>query len=296
MRRERERTDGDHEDCGPPQRTAEQIADPRQVAARLGLGRMPFFRLGYGPEDPDDHQRRQDADQEDAARAEAERGHGPDGGHGQDDAHVDGRLQHRGDPRPPAAGPGLAEQRRPHGPFAADAQGRQEAKDEQVPPGLGGGRQAGEEGVGQDREHQGPGATYAVAESSKKSAADRPAQQEGRLNERAAIADDRIMDIGLQQFGHERQGHGRVQVHVEAVEHPAQPGRDARAPLAGFEIAEADGLVGRFGGFLPDRRCIRIIFCGNKIAHLLFSTTRQNIKYVRLSSLTVSRSKSGWKA
>ncbi len=254
--------DGDHQDRRPPQRAAEQVDGPRHVAARLPPGRLPFFRFGHGAADPEDHQGGEDADQEDGAMAEAECGQGHDGRHGQDDAHVDGRLQHRGDPQPPASGPGLAEQCRAHGPFAADPEGRQETKDEQLPPGLGKRRQAGEEGVGQDRTHQGTGAAHAVAEATEESAADGPAQQEGGLDERTAIADDRVMDIGLEQFGHERQGHGRIKVHVEAVKHPAQPGRDARAPLPGREIAEPCGFDGRSGDWAAGRSHTRIVFCG----------------------------------
>ena len=164
--------------------------------------------------------------------AEADQRQQPDGDHGQKRAQVHAGLQRGGDPGPPGLGPGLGEQGRADRPFAADAQRGQETEDQQLPPGLGEESQAGERGVSEDRQHQGPGTAQAVAQASKKTAAQRPARQERRLDQRAVETDGPVLRAGrVQQLHDQGHGHDRIEVHVQAVEEPAQPCRDPRFPL-----------------------------------------------------------------
>ena len=48
-------------------------------------------------------------------------------------------------------------------------------------------------GVGEDRQHQRPAAAQAVADAAEESAAQRPADQERRLDQRAVAADRRVL-------------------------------------------------------------------------------------------------------
>ena len=122
------------EDGRAPDLAAEQVGDAGCCALRLALGRVPFVGLGDLAADPEHEQGRQHADQEDHAGALARQQERR--ARGQQDADVDAALEHGGDPRPPAAGPRLRQQRGPDRPLAADAEGRQESHDEQLPPRL----------------------------------------------------------------------------------------------------------------------------------------------------------------
>ena len=68
---------------------------------------------------------------------------------------------------------------------------RQEPEDQEMPPGLRDRGQPGEEGIGQDRQRQRPAAAQAIAEPAEEAAAQRPAQQERRLDQRAVPAHSR---------------------------------------------------------------------------------------------------------
>ena len=94
-----------------------------------------------------------------------------------------GRLQHGRQPRPPAARPSLGEERRPDGPFAADAERRQKPEDEQMPPLRGEGGKPGEGRVGEDREHECAAASDPVADHSEKRTAKGPPDEKRRLDD-----------------------------------------------------------------------------------------------------------------
>ena len=77
-------------------------------------------------------------------------------------------------------------------------------------------------------------------------------------------ADARIGGAGgAQQFGHERRGNERVQVHIEAVETPAQPRGNSRSALFGRKRAEwrfgrGRRGVGRIRGSRPTQGVIGV--------------------------------------
>ena len=165
---------------------------------------------------------------------------------GQQDADVDAGLEHGGDPGPPAARPGLRQQRGADRPLAADAQRGQESDDQQLPPRLREEGQAGEERVGEDRQAERAAAADPVADAAEEAAAERPADQERRLDPRAVPADDLVPRVGhADQLGDERGRDQDVEVHVQAVEQPAEPGGDPRLPLVRREVAQAPDLVAR---------------------------------------------------
>ena len=129
--------------------------------------------------------------------------------------------------------------------------GGQKAADQKVPPGLRDEGEAGEEGVGKDSEYQGRGASKTIAQPAEKPAPQRPAHEERRLNDRSVIAHRRIaLVLYAEQLGHERGGHQRVEVHVQAVEKPAEPRGDTRLPLLRRKVAQPHDLSGisRAGG------------------------------------------------
>ena len=84
--------------------------------------------------------------------------------------------------RPASAAARFRTAARPDGPFPADAQRGQEAEDQQLPPSLGEEGQAGEQGVGEDGQRQRPAAAETIADPPKEPAAQRPAEEEGRLD------------------------------------------------------------------------------------------------------------------
>ena len=184
---------------------------------------------------------------------------------GQQDAEVDPRLQDRRDPGPPVLGPRLREQRRADGPFSPDAERGHEPEDEQVPPRLRERREPREERIRQDRQAERPAPPQAIADQPEEPAAERPAEQEGRLDERAVPPHPlvpRVVDE--QQLRDERERDQRIQVHVQPVEQPAEPGRDARLPLLGREVAQAADLV--IGRSLAGRR-LDVNRCGHRRYH-----------------------------
>ena len=148
-------------------------------------------------------------------------------------------CKHGGHPGPPLLGPGLRQQRGADGPFAADAQRRQKAEDQQLPPGLREERQAGEQRIGQDRQDQRPAAAQQIAHPAEETAAQRPAHEKRGLNPRAFLANQRVGRAGdAQQVHDERRGHKRVEVHVQAVEQPAEPRGDAGFPLLRRDVTQ----------------------------------------------------------
>ena len=176
-----QRADGDRQQRRAADRAAKQVADgrgaarPARALAACHSSDSGTLRTIHSTETG-----RQHADEEDGAARPirawpGDEREGHRGEHRQQRAAVDGGLQDGGDPRSPAAGPGFREQRRAHRPFAADSQRRQEAADQQVPPGLREERQAGEQRVGEDRQHQRPRPPQPVAEAAEPSAPQRPA-------------------------------------------------------------------------------------------------------------------------
>ncbi len=229
---QRRGADQDREDRRPPHRAAEQVQDAGRCLLCLLFGRVPLFRLRHGAANPQDQQGRQDADQEHAAVGIGLAGgrddrdqHARD--HRQQHADIDRTLQDGGNPRPPAAGPSLGQQRRAHRPLAADAQRRQEAANHQLPPRLRKERQPGEQRVSQDGQDQRPRPSQPIAKPAEESAAQGPTDQKRRLDHGAVVADGVVRLTHLQQLGDERRGDQRVQVHVQAVEQPTQPGGNA---------------------------------------------------------------------
>ena len=74
------------------------------------------------------------------------------------------------------------------------------------------------------------------------------AEKKGALNDGTVAAHAWIGRAGRhQQLGHERSRHQRLQMHVQPVKGPAQPGRDSRTPLVTRQIAPARCL--RFLGY-----------------------------------------------
>ena len=75
------------------------------------------------------------------------------------------------------------------------------------------------------------------------------AGHECRLNPRAVIRNAGVGCLNMQQQRHKGHGDQRVEVHIQAVEQPAEPGGHARLPLCGGEVAQA-----RRSGFLCKSR------------------------------------------
>ena len=207
---------------------------PGCVACRGLFGALPVVGFRDGAANPERQQRRREADQKDIAVGKACHHVGRHAG--QQDADVDARLEHGRQPVPPAFGPGLGQQRRPYRPFAANAQGRQEAKDQKVPPLLSQVAGPREDCVGQDRQHQRPAAPEAIAQPAKKGPAQRPADHERRLDPRAVEADVRVLRLDAQELRHKRRRDQRVEVHVQPVEQPAEPGSQAGLPLGRIDL------------------------------------------------------------
>ena len=155
-------------------RTAVRRTAPRNRSAMPGgasfaaPGPVPFVGLGHFLANPEDEQGRQHAHEEDHAGAPAGEQEGR--ARGQQDADVDTALEHGGDPGPPAAGPGLRQQRGADGPLAADAERGQESDDEQLPPRLREEGKAGEQGIGEDGQAQRPAPADAVADAPEETA------------------------------------------------------------------------------------------------------------------------------
>ena len=230
-------------------RTAVRRTAPRNRSAMPGgasfacaPGPVPFVGLGHFLANPENEQGRQHAHEEDHAGAPAGEQEGR--ARGQQNADVDTALEHGSDPGPPAAGPGLRQQRGADGPLAADAERGQEADDEQLPPRVREEGKAGEQGIGEDGQAQRPAPADAVADAPEETAPDRPADQERGLDPGAVPADVFIPCVGdANQLRDEGGRDQDVKVHVQAVEQPAEPGGDGRFPLVRREVAQALDLV-----------------------------------------------------
>src|SRR4029077_6014081 len=99
-------------------------------------------------------------------------------------------------PRPPTLGPGLGEQGCADRPLAADAERRQEAEDQQLPPRLSEVRQPRERRVGEDGQHEGPAASKPTADDAEEAAAKSPANKKRRLDPGAVVIDPLVFLIG----------------------------------------------------------------------------------------------------
>ena len=87
-------------------------------------------------------------------------------------------------------------------------------------------------------------------------AAERPADQEGGLNPRTVQADRRIFAVDNQKLRDERRGDEHIEVHVEPVEQPTQPGGNARLPLLRRKLAQDD--INGLRALYPTFRDLRI--------------------------------------
>ena len=226
---------------------AEQLAEPG-LACPCARGRpAPRLRLGNVPADPEHQEGRRHADQEDPPLG-GRVGEVGEEGHDarrEDDAEVDAGLEHRGQPGAPAGRPRLREEAGPDGPFPADAEGSQKPEYHELPPRVRRGAEARAEGVGQDRERERLAPADAVAEPAKKSAAERPADQERRLDIGGLLLYPGIRAArGAQQVDDEGRGDQRVQVDLQPVEEPAEPCRDPGLPLPRGDAAKAFGFGG----------------------------------------------------
>ena len=115
-----------------------------------------------------------------------------------------------------------------------------------MPPLLCEERQAGEAGVGQNGECESATAAEDIAQAAKESAAERPADEEGGLNDGTVRADRGIGFRNEHELRHERCGDERVEVHVQAVEHPAEPCGESGTALLWRKIPQAGDF--RCGG------------------------------------------------
>jgi hypothetical protein len=106
--------------------------------------------------------------------------------------------------------------------------------------------EAGEDRVGEDGEAEGAAAAEPIAQAPEEAATQGPPGEERRLDPRALLAHGGVGGAGGgEQLHHEGRGDERVEVHVQAVEQPAQPGRDAGLSLRGGQVAQAPSLVHR---------------------------------------------------
>lgn len=98
-----------------------------------------------------------------------------------------------------------------------------------MPPLRGEEGEACENGIGQNGQAQGPGATEPVADPSEKTAAKGPANQKSGLNPGTLFLDKRVGSVAggqSQQDSHKGGGHKGEQMQLHAIEKPAQPGRN----------------------------------------------------------------------
>ena len=200
------------------------------------LGPLPLLCFRHRPTNPENEQCGQHADQEHGAAGET--GQQEVCQAGKHHAEIHARLEHGGHPRPPPPRPGLREEGGADCPFAADTQGGQEAEDEQLPPRLREERQSREQGIGKDGEHKSPAAAQPIRDAPEKSTSKCPTDQERCLDPGTVVTDLRILLAGnAEQLGDKRGGDQHIQVHVQAVEQPAQPRRNPRSPLLRRQIA-----------------------------------------------------------
>ena len=107
-----------------------------------------------------------------------------------------------------------------------------------MPPGLRKERQPREAGIGQDRERQRPAAAQHVANAAKERSADGPADQERGLDDGTMHADGGIVLRHHHKLRHKGRRDQRVEMHVETVEHPAQPCGESGTALLRRQIAK----------------------------------------------------------
>ena len=144
MRRQREAADEEGQDRDAAHGPAEQVEEYRRVR-RPRAALPPAHSSGSGTARRIQSTSKAGSTPTRNTVARRQIGQEEDGQRREHDADVHAGLEHRGHPRPPALGPRLGQQRRPNRPLAADAERRQEAEDEQLPPRLREERQAGEQ-------------------------------------------------------------------------------------------------------------------------------------------------------
>jgi hypothetical protein len=105
-------------------------------------------------------------------------------------------------------------------------------------------RKAREKRVGEDRQDQRAAAAEAVADDAEERAAEGPPEEEGRLDPRTVKRHGRVGLRDEEQLRHEDRGDERVEVKVESVEEPTQPGGEAGLLLMGGQLAELRGFGG----------------------------------------------------
>ena len=200
MRRQRQRADQDRQDRDAPHVAAKQIA---RCSARRApcwpLGRVPFLGLGHGAANPQRDQRRQDADQEHVA-VSASRPSGKSASEATrmptltavcSTAAIQGR-QLRGQVSESSAAPTAHSP-----PMPSAARKRKISNCHQVCAKY---DSPVKSGVGEDRQHQRAAAAHAIADAAEESAAQRPADQERRLDQRAVVPTDGSLLLDGQQL------------------------------------------------------------------------------------------------
>ena len=97
--------------------------------------------------------------------------------------------------------------------------------------------------VGEDRQASGPGSGRAGRRRGRRSRRPAPSRPGTPPGSTSCTSRRRgsLVSATPEQLGDERGRDQHVQVHVQAVEQPAQPGGDARLPLRGGEVAQAPG-------------------------------------------------------
>jgi hypothetical protein len=123
-------------------------------------------------------------------------------------------------------------------PFTAHTHGDQKPKDDHV-PGLGGERRdAGEDGVKQDRDDHGLRAADLVAHDAKHHAAEGASQKERRQRDIVPSGHQWIVRrFDAQQVRHRVAHAGDKDLPLENVEHPAQGTNDEDQPLVARDAA-----------------------------------------------------------
>src|SRR4051812_21835424 len=105
------------------------------------------------------------------------------------DTTIDPALQGRCEPRAPSSRPSFGEERRADSPFSADAECSQKAEAEQLPPRLREVGKAGEERIGQNRQHQCPASPQEIADPPKERTTHGPTDEKRGLDERGLRRD-----------------------------------------------------------------------------------------------------------
>jgi hypothetical protein len=140
-------------------------------------------------------------------------------------------MEERLRPGPSAAREHFGYQRTGDRPFATHPERHQESEDCHLPPGLGQGRKAGEQRVGQDCPPQGSLAAKAIAQKPEQDAAQRPAGQEGGEGEVVVIGDLPGRRLRGQQRRHRFVHAGNEDLALENVEDPTERGDGEHQPL-----------------------------------------------------------------